>query len=209
MQKIKTNTVSIPLTRSYPGRAIGGKVYGSGKKAVIFSNMDTNDQTEWAPAIEQVASGGYMILTYDYLQQMDDQSGVLEDVTLFAKESGAEETVLIGASRGGVASLKVAAGSDGTDGITGVAALSAPIEYEGTVFYSNEELCAIKIPTLLVNSEGDDGADDTRRMHTLFTEPKELVIYPGSAHGTELFDQEESLARKLKDFVGFAFSHPH
>ena len=75
-----------------------------------------------------------MILTYDYFQQMDDQSWVLEDVILFAKESGAEETVLIGASRGGVTSLKVAAGSDGTDGIIGVAALSAPIVYKFTVW---------------------------------------------------------------------------
>ncbi len=170
--------------------------------------MDTDDQSEWDPILEEIAAKDYMILTYNYFQYGDDQSRILEDAISFVKASGAEKIVLIGASRGGVASIKVAAKSFDSDCITGIAALSAPIEHEGEVFYDNDELCKIRIPKFLINSESDDGADDTRKMYELFDEPKEILFYSGNAHGTELFnDERESLVRKLKSFIESAFAN--
>ena len=88
-------------------------------------------------------------------------------------------------------------------GIVGVVAISAPIEYEGLVFYSEDELGGIKIPKLLINSENDGGTDDNRKMIDIFGDPKALLLYPGSAHGTELFDHElASVVKKLREFVG-------
>ncbi|OPY68222.1 MAG: Alpha/beta hydrolase family protein [Syntrophorhabdus sp. PtaU1.Bin050] len=206
MQSIRKQSVSIPLTESYTGRITDGWLYGSGENAIIFSNMDTNNQSEWGPVIENIISDGCMILTYNYFQHEDDQSKILEDAISFTKAYGAKKIVLIGASRGGVASLKVAARSVDNDSIVGVAVLSAPIKYEGTVFYSNDELCGIRIPKLLINSESDDGANDTRKMYELFDEPKEVLFYSGNAHGTELFGKEQgSLVRKLKNFTESVF----
>lgn len=206
MQSIRKQSVNIPLTKSYIGGVTDGWLYGSGENVIIFSNMDTNNQSEWKPLIEDIISGGFMILTYNYFQHEEDQSEILEDAISFSKAYGAKKIVLIGASRGGVASLKVAARSVDNDSIVGVAALSAPIEYEGTEFYSNDELCGIRIPKLLINSESDDGADDTRKMHELFDEPKEVLFFPGNAHGTELLGKgREELAGKLKRFAEVAF----
>lgn len=194
--------VSIPLTGANTGRTTEGTLNGKGEKAVIFSNMDTNKQSEWDPIIEQLVSKNYMLLTYNYLQYEDEQSAILKDIISFTKGLGAKNIVLIGASRGGVASIKAAVPHNDNDRIVGLAALSAPIEHEGIVFYTNDELCEIKIPKLLINSESDDGADDTRHMHELFDDPKEMLFLPGNAHGTELFkEHREILVTKLKRFT--------
>ncbi|MBM9616969.1 alpha/beta hydrolase [Desulfobulbus rhabdoformis] len=207
MKSINTQSISIPITQSSSNsRYTIGKLYGSGHMAVILSNMDTNDQHEWDVIIDDILSEGYMILTYDYFQHADDQSKTLEDAISFVCDSGVKKVILIGASRGGVASIKVAARHVNNDCIVGVVALSAPIEYEGTVFYSKNELSRIKIPKLLINSENDDGANDTRKMFELFDNPKEILFYPGHAHGTELFGKErESIIKKLQEFTAAAF----
>ncbi|MEW5745783.1 MAG: alpha/beta hydrolase [Nitrospirota bacterium] len=194
---------SFSLTKAnIKDKSVNGKLYGSDDIAIIFSNMDTNEQNEWNPIISDLISDRYMGLTYDYPEHMDDQSEVLEEVISFARGSGAKKIVLVGASRGGVASIKVAARHVNNDSIIGIVAISAPIEYEGTVFYSNDELRAIKIPKLLLNSEKDGGAEDNRKMIEIFREPKELIFYSGDAHGTELFDNEqESVTIKIKGFI--------
>ena len=207
MKLINKKSVRIPISQSFQdSRFTNGNLYGSGHLAIILSNMDTNDQSEWDSIIGDLISAGYMVLTYDYFQHMDDQSRTLEDAISFICDAGAKKIILIGASRGGVASIKVAARHIGNRSVVGVVAFSAPIEYEGTVFYSKDELSRIKIPKLLINSENDDGASDTRRMFELFENPKELLFYPGDAHGTELFDKErESIVRKLQNFTRAAF----
>jgi hypothetical protein len=183
-------------------KSVNGKLYGLGDIAIIFSNMDTNEQNEWNPIISDLIADRYMGLTYDYPEHMDDQSEILEEVISFARGLGAKKIVLIGASRGGVASIKVASRQVNNDSIVGIVAISAPTEYEGTVFYSNDELRGIKIPKLLLNSEKDGGAEDNRKMLEIFREPKELLFYSGDGHGTELFDNErESVTTKINNFM--------
>jgi pimeloyl-ACP methyl ester carboxylesterase len=183
-------------------KSVNGKIYGSGHIAIIFSNMDTNDQNEWSPIISEIITDRYMGLTYDYPEHMNDQSEILEEVISFVLNLGVKKIVLIGASRGGAASIKVSTRHVNNDSIVGIVAISAPIEYEETVFYSSEELRGIKIPKLLLNSEKDGGAGDNRKMHEIFSEPKELLLYSGDAHGTELIDNErESVTTKINDFM--------
>ncbi|WP_310599931.1 hypothetical protein [Desulfobulbus sp.] len=169
---------------------------------MIFSNMDTNNQDEWVPIIEALRSRGYMLLTYAYPCQADDQSGILRDAVAFVRSAGAEKIVLIGASRGGVASVKVATEAQPGDWLAGLAAISAPISYEGVTFYHDDELRRIRVPMLLVNSEHDMCAEGTCRMHEIVVASKELVLYPGAGHGTEIFnDSREALVERLTTFV--------
>ncbi|WP_028583985.1 alpha/beta hydrolase [Desulfogranum mediterraneum] len=207
MQAPQTRSVQIPLLKSYPGRTTRGTLHGAGEQAVIFSNMDTDQQMEWEPIIAALRPKGYQLLSYNYLQYEEEQSRVLEDAIAFMGSAGAARIILIGASRGGVASVKVAAQAVKNDDIVGLAALSAPIEHDGSVFYASEELRTIAIPTLLINSESDEGAGDSRTMYELFSEPKELLFYPGDAHGTELFAaNRSSLVEKLKSFIESVFA---
>jgi hypothetical protein len=202
-ERIREKSFSIPTTKANTvKKTINGFYYGSGDVAVIFSNMDTNDQTEWDPIINNLISDRYFGVTYTYTEHADDQSWALEEVISFVCGMGVKKIVLIGASRGGVASIKVAARNVNNNRIAGVVSISAPIEYEGTIFYSLEELSGIRIPKLLLNSEGDGGADDNRKMIEIFREPKELYFYPGDSHGTELFVNElESITDKIVSFI--------
>lgn len=206
MKSTKIQKVEAPIKQVFLGKkSINGTLYGSGELGVVFSNMDTNDQNEWNPIVTDLISDKHTAFTYDYPKHMDDQSGTLEDAISFIREQGAKKIILIGASRGGVASIKVAARHVTDDNIVGVVALSAPIEYEGTVFYSKAELNGILIPKLLINSENDAGANDNRAMFDIFSEPKELLIFPGDAHGTELFNEKrESIVVKLQEFMEYA-----
>lgn len=204
---VHTESITIPLTISYSNNTTNGMSYGLGDNVIILSNMDTNDQREWIPVIDNMASDHLMIVTYNYIQQQDDQSEVLEDVILFIKSLGAKKILLIGASRGGVASLKVATNPTYSKDLVGIVALSAPIEYNGVVFYSHKELKNIEIPTLLINSEYDDGVNDTLSMFEILDNKKEFKIYPGSGHGTEiLIDNKDSLLSIIQDFSNSVFA---
>jgi hypothetical protein len=203
MESINAKPFSVPIVKATPDKkAVNGKLYGHGDIAIIFSNMDTNEQNEWNPIINDLISDRFIGLTYNYPEHMDDQSEILEEIISFACGLGAKKILLIGASRGGVASIKVAARHVNNNSIIGIVAISAPIEYEGIVFYSNDELRGIKIPKLLLNSEKDSGAEDNLKMLDIFSEPKELFLYSGDAHGTELFKYErKSITTKMKSFI--------
>lgn len=202
------NPITIPISQSTSDTpSVPGTLYGSGTTAVILSNMDTNDQREWAPVVEALSSGPHMVVTYDYPGFSLEQSPILEAVIAHVTAMGATRIFLAGASRGGVASLKVAAKHPNDKRIVGIAALSSPIEHEGTIFYTEEELKAISVPKLLINSEGDDGAADNHRMLALFSAPKTLAFYPGDGHGTQIFDEHKDAAvETLATFINHAFS---
>lgn len=163
--------------------------------------MDTNNQDEWRPLIDQIRSNG-AILTYNYLQYAVDQSKVLEDVLSYAKRQGARRIILAGASRGGVASVKVAARLAVDRAIVGVVSFSAPIEYDGVRFFTREELARIPVPKLIICSEQDDCAEGTMEMFRLLSDPKKLCAYAGSAHGTDMFDAHRIvIADTIKQFI--------
>lgn len=211
MQSLKSQTVHIPVATSPSlsahDQVAVGDLYGSGENAVILSNMDTNCRYEWEPAVTDLYSTDHMILTYDYPKHEDDQSGVLNAAIAFVKAKGARKIILIGASRGGVASVKVAANPQMDKSIIGISPISTPVAYAGTTFFTPEELSGINIPKLLINSEYDVCADGTRKMYDLFTEPKEMQFYSGDAHGTQLFYQHrQPVIQKLREFITALFS---
>ena len=65
---------SLSLTKANTkDKSVNGRLYGSGDIAIIFSNMDTNEQNEWNSIIRELITDRYMGLTYDYPEHMDDQ----------------------------------------------------------------------------------------------------------------------------------------
>lgn len=194
-------SVNIPSTYENP---IQGSLYTSGDDLVILSNMDPNDPDCWSPLIPALLAQSDSVLTYSYNRVGTERLNDLLEVLTFAQTQGFSKVVLIGASRGGVISLQAAANHNHTFRIAAVAALSAPIQYDGVTFYSVEELRAISVPKLLINSEGDEAANDTRKMSEIIMEPKSMSIYSGDAHGTNIFhdpDNKRALVKELVDFV--------
>ena len=57
-----------------------------------------------------------------------------------------------------------------------------------------------EIPKLFITAENDDTVppEDTRALYELAAEPKDWQTYPGSAHGTELFEGESKSALQIR-----------
>jgi dienelactone hydrolase len=201
----EVNVVKIPSTS---GRPIKGTIYGSGPNVVILSNMDPNELDSWAPIIPELVAQKKSVLSYAYNRIGTERVKDLLEVLDFVQSHGFLKVVLIGACRGGVITIQAAAINNSKSEIVAVAALAAPIQYEGTTFYSSEELSSISVPKLLINSEGDDSASDTRKIYEVFIEPKAISFYSGNEHGTDIFnnpDHKKVLIEQLANFVSSSF----
>lgn len=191
--------IQIPST----GGTIEAVIYGNGPKVVILSNMDPNEKESWAPIIPEFVAQKYTVISYQYNRKGQERLNDLLDVLAYVKEQNYSEICLVGACRGGVISIQAAANSESHSGIVAVAALAVPIQYEGVTFYSKEQLSSITMPKLLINTEGDYSATETREMYDVFVEPKAMFFHPGEAHGTDLFKTADSRMLLTDQLVRF------
>jgi pimeloyl-ACP methyl ester carboxylesterase len=170
---------------------LSGLVYGHGKTMIICTHMVDTTEDIWIDTgmPQHLATLGYSVLLFDFRgygasQGSPDPSFLdvdLRAAVSFAQQQGAIRIVLMGASMGGTAALKVAAEVP----VTAVISLSSPQVYG--VLITDEELKAMKIPKLFLASADDTSfALSANHMDEIAGAPKELKIYPGIAHGTAL-----------------------
>jgi esterase/lipase len=119
----------------------------------------------------------------------------------FVREQGAEKIILVGASLGGVASAKLALESQAS----GIVILASPPSISQWNFEIQSADLNTDIPKLFITAENDKTvpASATRELYDLAAEPKEWQTYPGSAHGTNLFEGESGtdLQQRILDFI--------
>ncbi len=188
------------------GVTLSGTLYGSGASAVIFSHMFPTDQTSWAPIAKDLAGRGYLVLTYDFRgygasQGTKDVSKIDHDLRAaiaFIRAQGAAKLALVGASMGGMATAKVAA----VEKPDAVVIMSAPQSFAGLVV-SDDEVKAITAPKLFIGSEQDGATGTTLHMFDVAPEPKDKHVYPGSGHGTYIFDSQygADLTQRIIQFI--------
>ena len=191
------------------GATIRGELYGSGKTAVIFSMMG-NCKPGWREFAQLTAAQGFLTLTYPWrgcrAGPADDalMQKFLEDTRAaitFMREQGAEKIILVGASLGGCASAKLAVESQAS----GIVILASPSSIPQWDFEIQSADLNTDIPKLFITAENDNTvpAGATRDLYDLAAEPKEWQIYPGSAHGTDLFQGENGieLQQRILDFI--------
>lgn len=189
---------------------IQGTLYGSGEMGVIFSVMG-NCKRGWEDMAKLVAEQSMMALTFQWrackgsgaiveseLQKfVDDLRGAIN----FMREQGAEKIILAGASLGGVASAKLAVETSPNALII----VASPREIEDWGFEIRPGDVNIDMPKLFITAENDSvvPASKTRELFDLVAEPKEWQTYPGSAHGTDLFETEnkEALQQRILNFI--------
>jgi pimeloyl-ACP methyl ester carboxylesterase len=195
------------------GVNLQGTLYGDGKTAVILSTMGAQREETWAPFAREIAAHGYLALTYNFRywvsatkMQDDLRDKAAEDVRAaiaFARQQGAQHVVLVGASLGALASISC--GHTQPEAVVIMAAPFDPFPALPSLQVDTADLQAITVPKLLINTERDEGGftESTRKMFEVAPEPKELQIYPGSAHGTDLFDTDQAaaLTQRLIEFI--------
>ena len=214
MANIKFQELEIPVAGSVV--TVSAKLYGQGeadkpsKDILILSNMNTNRQEDWDPLVAAMSGGEleFALLTYTYPEGASPESAleaVIDFVESEGRTQGEERIVLAGASRGGAVSLRVAARRGDDNNIVGVVAISTPLEFAGERLYTDGDLRMIIAPKLVISSEFEDYVEDARNIFALLEDLRQLTIYPGDAHGTDLFQEHgESLAQQLREFVLWA-----
>jgi esterase/lipase len=117
------------------------------------------------------------------------------------REQGAEKIILVGASLGGCASAKLAVESQAS----GIVILASPPSITQWNFEIQSADLKTDIPKLFITAENDNTVPSsaTRELYELAAEPKEWQTYPGSAHGTDLFQGENGpeLQQRILDFI--------
>jgi dienelactone hydrolase len=188
---------------------IKGRLFGSGETAVVFAHAFPDDQRAWWGFAGEVAAQGYAALTFDFRGY--GETGGNKDIALidrdlaaavrYLRERGYQRVILVGASMGGTAALKVAARDEFEGLAAGVVAVSAPGSFRGLV--AGDDVSHIKVPMLFVASEGDGSAvDSLESLYEKASGSKQQQIYPGNAHGTGLLQSEHAAEFKalLFDF---------
>jgi len=207
--RVVARQVNIPADG---GATLIGHVYGSGRTAVVLSNMGDNDPALWDDFAPLLAARGYTVLTYSYryaprrsgftAAMANDTVADLRGAIAFITQAGASRLVLIGASLGGIATAKVA-GAAGAAAIVLMASLLDLVEYDFRV--TDQELAALTAPKLVVASEADATVPfaATREVYDRAPQPKQFTSYPGSEHGVRLFTSSygDALRQRIIDFV--------
>lgn len=187
---------------------LAGLLYGHGKTLVICSHMLHTTKAIWSESgiPQRLATRGYEVLTYDFRGNGDSEGSSdiwsldvdLRSAVSFARQQGATEIVLLGASMGGTASLKVAV----EEPVTAVISLSGPQNFSISV--SDAEIAALKIPKLFMASESDEPfITDAKHMYAIASQPEEIFVYPGNNHGTDIFggDNGDDPAQRIFHFL--------
>ncbi len=190
------------------GVVLQGRVFGSGPVGVILAHMRPADQTAWFPfATRLAATGKFTVLTFDFRgfgksngeKEFDQLDTDLAAAYRYVSEQlGVRTIFLVGASMGGTASLVEA----GRLPVAGVVSISSPAQFE-----TLDALRAVQsgvIPRLFIASEDDvPAARSQEQLWANAADPKERQVYPGSAHGTDLFqgDQRFEVEQRIIDFL--------
>lgn len=192
--------------QSEDGITLGGTLYGSGRVGVVLSHMFPTDQTSWGGLAQKMADLGYLVLTYDFRGygqsggqvQIDQIDKDLRAAVAFIRQQGAEKVVLMGASMGGTATVKIAAEDPG---IAAVVVWSSPLAFRGLTAELSEA-AAFTMPALFLGAEADPVTADTQRMSEAAPNA-ELFIYGGDSHGTFALEipQGTEVETKLLSFI--------
>ena len=181
--------------------------------AVVLTHMaGENDQQNWIPFAKQIANRGFTALTFDFRCYGQSDCGGSEsgDILLsrdvgaaigFLREHGFQRIVCMGASKGGRGCVNAAFDEE----LVGLVIVSGTGSYHPDR-QNLEDFVSPDMAKLFIVSEDDPTADRTFEMTRLYEsapEPKMFKIFPGTAHGTELFSSKygQGFRETLLDFL--------
>jgi dienelactone hydrolase len=202
----------IPLKTS-DGVQLLAKHYGDGELVVILAHQGTQgaNQRDWEPFARMIAERGYSAATLDFRGRGLSKGDItatyylIRDMRALIDHllgEGYRRFVCIGASMGGSTCLRAAVEYD----LEGVVVIGSFMGTGEPTKISMEELAAMKIPKLFITTEKDRYSEipaAIKEMYELSQEPKLLRVFPGEAHGTEMFKQPygEQVTAELLAFL--------
>ena len=197
------------------GVSLAGTLFGDGAIAVILAHQGTYgaDQTTWHPFARLLAERGYTALTFDF--RGVGQSGgrllygnLAMDVNAaaqFLQNRGYKQIICIGASMGGTACIRAAQDHVFVGLVTLASTMSAG-SGSSSLHLTSDDLENLTQPKLFISADNDNDIvvyDTKRRLYELSPAPKNLLLLPGTQHGTDLFntDTGEELSTAMLRFI--------
>ena len=200
-----TKGSTIVSFRAADGVQLNGRLFGNGDVGIVLSHMGDpeNNQADWFSFAQTLASGGFLVLTYDRRgvcpggsagcsEGNDYAADAWKDVigaVGFLKGKGAARVIAIGASIGAMESLRAAEEPDSRiDGLVWIAGVLSNGGYE----FHQAEVARLSVPTLVISGAGDPiGAFvDAGILYRWLTGPKQLFLPESHRHGTDMFKAE-------------------
>jgi esterase/lipase len=193
------------------GTVLRGIEFGTSGTGVVLAHQDQGSVCEWLPFGNKLAAKGYHVLAFDFGGEGDSDkhpsgpsiSGDVVSAAKWLRSRGATDLVLMGASKGGTASLAATTKLD--PGPKAVVTLSAP-----TTFDAADALSAVPkvtFPVLYIAGEYDSPFDaDAKQLYDA-TPPavhRQLLVVPSaSEHGTALFagSAADTVTKAIDDFL--------
>jgi alpha/beta superfamily hydrolase len=195
---VPRKSVEVP----YEDRVIRGTLLGDGEVAVILAPMWTTTRSVWMSFARHIAQLGFTALAFDFPGAGGSTgdasfSKTATDVAAlvdFLNEQGYERIVCMGASVGGGACYE---GALLRPDIAGLVIVSSPFNVEG------EEAAVLTMPKLFISGDEPDVTLKMKETLQLIPEPKEMVLYKVTAHGTDIFhsDSGDEFRDLLVDFL--------
>jgi esterase/lipase len=209
--------------------ALAGRLFSSAGNdlAVVLAHSGVfgEDQEGLHPLAQGFAEEGITALTFDFQgfgktggeTAFSDVNKDVQAAVSYLRRNGYQRIICLGVGIGGTACAKVSREVN----LVGIVLVSAPIEITtgklieepelemviSKLEITSEDLHDLGFPVLFVAAEEDRAAgrpfaEMARTMYALSTEPKEIVIFPGTDHSMELFRSEhgEELNKLLLEF---------
>ncbi|MBU0493467.1 MAG: alpha/beta fold hydrolase [Chloroflexi bacterium] len=191
-QQVRASKVSFVAE---DGVKLSGTLFtGEGEKdiGVVLAHMGASgaNQRSWASFAQIIAQRGFGALTFDFRADRSKLDRDVRAAVEFLRDQGYQRIVCMGASMGGTASLKAAMDTD----LAGVVVISSlwttGVGFTGgALTVSREDLARLTLPKLFVTTDKDEnGVPATMKaMYEAAPEPKAFKVFPGTAHGTNIF----------------------
>lgn len=183
------------------GGTIDADLYGSGTHGVVFAHGAIFNKESWAPIARRMAAKGFQALAINFRGYGRSHGGSnpgAQDQDVLAAvrwlhAHGAKKVSVVGGSMGGGAAGKAA--TEVRSGEIDKLVLLSPMPI------AHPE--RLKAASILYIASRDEGlAPRVREQYARATEPKKLILLPGSAHAQNIFATGE--AQALSDaIVGF------
>jgi dienelactone hydrolase len=172
------------------GASVAALELGAGKTGVVLAHQNESDLCEWLPYGKQLMERGYHVLAFDFPGEgasdpKTTATGLDQDVVAAAgylRGTGVTTLVLMGASKGGTASLVAA--TEIQPPVAAVVSLSAPVAFAGTS--AGIAVKSLTVPVLFLATEADtEFADSAKALYdaTPATTEKQIFIGTGGQHG--------------------------
>lgn len=172
------------------GIDLEARVFGGGDTWFVLAHMRPADMESWFSTAEFLAQQGFTALAFNFRGYGGSGGdGFAVDVDMaaavdYAAAQGAARVFVVGASMGGTAAVDSAA----SRAVAGVVTLSAPGVFEGVDALGAAAL--LEVPLVAISGADDQPyAGTADEMVAGAGSSAELIIFEGSAHGTDLLDE--------------------